>query len=140
MNHLDKHNWVGLVIGNSRLHWAWFQGDNLQKAWDSEHIVTNSIDLELLKEILPFFTSDRISNLPIYVASVVPSQTFLWQTYSQTNLLTLDNIPLQGVYPKMGIDRALALLGAGATLGFPCLVIDAGTALNVYGRQIAIAF
>ena len=30
----------------------------------------------------------------------------------------------------MGIDRALAGFGAGKQFGFPCLVIDAGTALT----------
>jgi type III pantothenate kinase len=35
------------------------------------------------------------------------------------------------LYPSMGIDRALAALGAGETYGFPILVIDAGTALTL---------
>lgn len=136
MNQIDRDDWIGLAIGNSRLHWAWFQGNNLQKAWDSEYIFANSIKPELLKEILPFLTSDRISNLPIYIASVVPSQTLLWQSYSQTKLLSLENISLQKIYPTMGIDRALALWGAGTMLGFPCLVIDAGTALTFTGANL----
>jgi type III pantothenate kinase len=34
------------------------------------------------------------------------------------------------MYPTLGIDRALALWGAGQTWGFPILVIDAGTAIT----------
>lgn len=35
----------------------------------------------------------------------------------------------------MGVDRAFALWGAGVTYGFPCLVIDAGTALTFTGAD-----
>ena len=45
----------------------------------------------------------------------------------------LEDIPLEGLYPSLGVDRALALWGAGATWGFPCLVIDGGTALTLTG-------
>jgi type III pantothenate kinase len=50
-------------------------------------------------------------------------------------LITLDQIPLQGAYSTLGIDRALALWGAGETWGFPSLVIDAGTALTFTGAD-----
>ncbi|MDZ8054270.1 MAG: pantothenate kinase [Aulosira sp. ZfuVER01] len=68
--------------------------------------------------------------LPLAIASVVPSQTALWQTYPNLQVITLDQIPLKNVYPTLGIDRALALWGAAKTWGFPMLVIDAGTALT----------
>ncbi|MBN3899821.1 MAG: pantothenate kinase, partial [Nostoc sp. NOS(2021)] len=67
---------------------------------------------------------------PLLIASVVPSKTALWQTYPNTRVITLDQVPLKGMYPTLGIDRALALWGAGKTWGFPMLVIDAGTALT----------
>lgn len=73
--------------------------------------------------------------LPLYLASVVPSQTTLWQAYPNVNLITLDKIPLLNVYPTLGCDRALALSGAGETYGFPILVIDAGTALTFTGAD-----
>jgi type III pantothenate kinase len=73
--------------------------------------------------------------LPLYLASVVPSQTALWQTYPDVHIITLDQVPLQGVYPTLGIDRALALWGAGETWGWPMLVIDAGTALTLTVRM-----
>ena len=68
--------------------------------------------------------------LPLYLASVVPNQTALWQTYPNVRVITLDQVPLQGVYSTLGVDRALALWGAGQNWGFPMLMIDAGTALT----------
>jgi type III pantothenate kinase len=68
---------------------------------------------------------------PLYLASVVPSQGQFWQACSSLPALTLEQIPLHNLYPTLGIDRALAALGAGLTYGFPCLVLDSGTALTL---------
>ncbi|MCF4966766.1 pantothenate kinase [Nostoc sp. CMAA1605] len=68
--------------------------------------------------------------LPVVIASVVPKQTAIWEKYPHVRVLTLDQVPLKQTYPTLGIDRALALCGAGMTWGFPMLVIDAGTALT----------
>jgi type III pantothenate kinase len=59
----------------------------------------------------------------------------IWQTYPNLQVITLEQIPLLGTYPTLGIDRALALWGAGKTYGFPVLVIDAGTALTFTGAD-----
>lgn len=127
-------NWLALIIGNSRFHWAWFQREILQETWDSQHF---SIENEnLLKEILPVrLTTQSFSQLPLYIASVVPQQSVAWKTDPNRQLITLNQIPLAGIYPTMGVDRALAVLGAGITWGFPCLVIDAGTALTFTGAS-----
>ncbi|MEA5564058.1 pantothenate kinase [Anabaena sp. UHCC 0399] len=77
----------------------------------------------------------RLTALPIVIASVVPKQTAFWQTYPNVHVTTLDQIPLKNIYPTLGIDRALALWGAGMTWGFPMLVIDAGTALTFTGAD-----
>jgi type III pantothenate kinase len=136
------------MIGNSRLHWAWFVGATLQEAWDTNHLPNSAIK-QLIQHgvsgILPeaIFPpqlisgqlSDTTNVLPLYLASVVPSQTILWQTYPAVNVITLAQVPLLGVYPTLGIDRALALLGAGETFGYPVLVIDAGTALTFTGAD-----
>jgi len=61
---------------------------------------------------------------------VVPNQRELWANYGNLRIITLKDIPLLDLYPTFGIDRALAVLGAGKKYGFPCLVIDAGTALT----------
>lgn len=109
--------WFGLMQGNSRRHWAKFTGSILLEAWDEE----NSQPINL------------IDALPLIVASVVPEQTQRWQKNPLARILTLADIPLKKLYPTLGIDRALALLGAGTRLGWPILVIDAGTALTLTG-------
>jgi len=50
-------------------------------------------------------------------------------------VITLEQVPLQGMYSTLGIDRALALWGAGQKWGFPILVIDGGTALTFTGAD-----
>jgi type III pantothenate kinase len=112
--------WLALMIGNSRLHWAWFEDDAMRKTWDTPHLTSDTI-----LQAIPA----PVRHLPLWMASVVPSQTALWQKYAH-RLLTLEQIPLQGMYPSLGIDRALAAWGAVQKLGVPVLVIDAGTALT----------
>jgi len=140
--------WLGLEIGNSRLHWGWFEGENLQTTWDTSHL-SKSIAQQLaqgktLTDLLREISSNRLDisgcaavrPYPfLFIASVVPSQTVLWQAYPEAHVITLDKIPLLGVYSTLGIDRALAILGAGETFGFPILVIDAGTALTFTGAD-----
>ncbi|RCJ28534.1 pantothenate kinase [Nostoc minutum NIES-26] len=144
--------WLALEIGNSRLHWALFKGEILNFTWDIDYLPESVIfELarcqtldDLLLAIFPVHQRTEaqkqqqeiiakasvLSPPAIFLASVVPSQTALWQTYPNIRIITLDRIPLMGVYPTLGIDRALALWGAGKTWGFPMLVIDAGTALT----------
>ena len=74
--------------------------------------------------------------LPLVLASVVPQQTAIWQSYPEVRIITLDQLPIGGLYPSLGIDRALALLGAGNQLGWPVLLIDAGTALTFTGANV----
>ncbi|MEA5595509.1 pantothenate kinase [Rivularia sp. UHCC 0363] len=112
--------WLALIIGNSRLHWGLFSGKNLTKAWDTNYLPS---------------THPPIPSSPLFIASVVPSQTELWRNYPNAKFITLNEIPLNNLYPTLGIDRALSLLGAGETWGFPILVIDAGTALTFTGAD-----
>ncbi|MFP5271681.1 pantothenate kinase [Coleofasciculus sp.] len=139
-----QDHYVALMIGNSRLHWAWFAGDTLQDAWDTQHFPAAEVEWLLqhwTSGLLPTtvfgepFVSWYSSNqyLPLYIASVIPEQTPLWQTYPAAHVITLEDVPLLGVYPTLGIDRALAVLGAGETYNYPVLVIDAGTALTFTG-------
>lgn len=121
------------MIGNSRLHWAWFIGETLQEAWDTEYLPAPIPPIS--PNPLKGAPSSPSPPLPLYLASVVPSQTALWQTYPDVRVITLDQIPLQGIYPTLGIDRALALWGAGETWGWPMLAIDAGTALTLTGAD-----
>jgi type III pantothenate kinase len=140
--------WIALVIGNSRYHWAWFLHTKLQSSWDTVYFTTDiitqmmsanpsgfssitSLPIELQAEL-----ADRqiaMSEVPIYLVSVVPNQTLIWQQLPQVKQITLDNIPLINLYPTFGIDRALSILGAGESYGYPALVIDGGTALTITG-------
>ncbi|MEM6837429.1 MAG: pantothenate kinase [Cyanobacteria bacterium P01_C01_bin.120] len=146
--------WLGLVIGNTRLHWALFQGDALQGVWHTLPVtpeqahrlvqqqftapawrslsIAQSIALELPKSLSRAMDAiaSLSSPLPLYCASVVPAQTALWQAYPGLQVVTLADVPLADCYPSLGIDRALNLLGAGDRLGWPVIVVDAGTALT----------
>jgi type III pantothenate kinase len=121
---------IGLSIGNSRYHWAWFLNTKLQSSWDTEYLTIDRsfdlfpVDLQKIIKTYP---------IPIYLISVVPSQTTIWQQLSQVKLITLADLPLFNLYPTLGIDRALSAFGAGETYGYPVLVIDGGTALTITG-------
>jgi type III pantothenate kinase len=121
-------DWLGLVIGNSRLHWGWFHQKTLQQTWDSPHLIQPATTL-------PDFIVQRVGNaeIPVYVASVVPAQTQLWRGLQHWQEMKLEDIPLQGMYETMGCDRALSLFGAISRYTSPLLVIDGGTALTFTG-------
>ncbi len=147
-----RTDWFILSIGNTRLHWAWAVGSTLKQSWDTPHAAPELIDTvgvqqaiahlamsaspngDLLGALARFHSSEPP---PLWIASVVPPQTELWQRYRRSRLLTLADIPLQNLYPSLGIDRALALWGAATRLGTPVLVIDAGTALTLTGADPA---
>lgn len=153
LKHYPAQVWLALEIGNAHLHWAWFVNGTLKQAWNTPHLdseavaslIIHQLDFSHCPEAIPVslsgnslsgnFLSIPPPHLPLWVASVVPSQTMLWQSYSLTRLITLDQIPLQQLYPTFGIDRALALWGAANKLGLPVLVIDAGTALTFTGAD-----
>ena len=120
---------IALMIGNSRLHWAIFSGTALQETWDTDHFTPETAN-QFLREF------NSASPLPLVLASVVPQQTALWQNYPKLRIITLDQLPLWGLYPTLGIDRALALLGAGVQLGWPVMIVDAGTALTFTGADV----
>ena len=131
-------DWLGLIVGNSKLHWGQFTSDRardsgichpgksrLLKTWDSPHRSNPLYQLE------PKFHG----NTPLYFASVVPEQGELIAAYGWAREITLDDIPLGNLYSTLGIDRALALLGAGDRYGYPVLVIDGGTAITLTGAD-----
>ncbi len=122
---VKSSEWLGLMIGNSHLHWAYFKEDSLIKTWQTEH--------HLIVENNDFILSEFPNYIPLYLASVVPEKTKLFLNYSQLKLIQLIDIPLKNFYSTLGIDRALAVLGSGENYGFPSLVIDGGTALTLTG-------
>ena len=121
---------IGLSIGNSRYHWAWFLNTKLQSSWDTAYITPDRLFDSLPIDLLAIITTNLA---PIYLVSVVPDQTAIWQQLPQVKLITLADIPLLNLYPTFGIDRALTSFGAGEMYGYPILVIDGGTALTITG-------
>jgi type III pantothenate kinase len=120
-------DWLALAIGNSRLHWGWFDGDRPREFFYTPHL-SEPLSIARLRSILPF-TLDY-SGIPLVIASVVPPQTELCLACPESRTLALKDVPLEGLYPTLGIDRALVALATGDKYGFPCLAIDAGTALT----------
>ncbi len=116
--------WLAISIGNTRIRIAIFNSDR-----------------QFLEEYT--FTHDRLLNIEaklaakefvrIAIASVVPDIVTCWHNLVQTQIVKISDIPLEGLYPSMGVDRALAAFGAGEIYGYPILVIDAGTALTLTG-------
>jgi len=148
--------WLGLIAGNSKLHWAEFESDRdagfrknrLVATWDSPHLLEPLLGLG---EIPPPPLCERGAwrqeaekqearereEAPklLYFASVVPEQGERIRAYTQAKEITLADIPLGNLYPTLGVDRALALLGAGDRYGYPVLVIDGGTAITLTGAD-----
>ena len=122
--------WLAVTIGNSRWHWGLFANDKLLETKAHQHL-TGTGDRD--RSIDSICESQSLSILPVCLISVVPQQTKLWLNYQNLQQLTLDDIPLRNIYPTMGIDRAMAVWGAGETYNYPCLVIDGGTALTFTG-------
>ena len=142
--------WLALVIGNTRLHWGYFSQGKLTGCWHTaplsvaaaRQLVEHQFQAEAWQRITSAIDSpstELADNFPqaplqasdLWMASVVPEQTHLWQTVAkQGHVVARSQIPLQSLYPTCGIDRAMTLLGAGARVGWPCLVIDGGTALT----------
>jgi type III pantothenate kinase len=125
--------WMALAIGNSRLHWGLWEGHKLKYTWHSPYVLPTEDWREQVMGELNIDLQDFLDcSLPLVLTSVVPSQTNLWRPYAQ-QVMSLSDIPLFGLYSTLGIDRALAVYGAGETSGYPVLVVDGGTALTMTG-------
>lgn len=107
-------SWLGIILGNTHHYWGSFVQDNL-------------IHVDR-------FLAHKAPKLPlsqdIWLVQVAPTQCLI---PPQTRSLTLKDVPLENLYPGLGLDRALALLAAQRKYGSPVLVIDAGTALTLSG-------
>lgn len=145
--------WLALIIGNSRWHWGAFEGDGQSPAsesqrwlgsWHTAHLSEAQMDelqrgrfaLSAWQQLgivtaLPADPEDGNQKHPeIWLASVVNTPLAWLRNYANVHLLTTARVPLQNTYATLGVDRALALVGAGAVWGWPVLVIDCGTALT----------
>jgi type III pantothenate kinase len=134
--------WLALVAGNSRLHWGLFAGDRFLQRWDTPHYsakqfqglkdghFTRTVWPTEAHSAIPSSLDNRSQPLPLWMAAVVHSPLEQLQDYPGSHVIQLPDIPLKQGYTTLGIDRALALLGAGITYGWPALVIDGGTAMT----------
>jgi type III pantothenate kinase len=131
---ISEKNRLILSIGNSRLYWAWFQNSCLIETWNTPHLL-HKIEQNLIPQTLlaKNFIQQNSTEIPITIASVVPQQTKLWENYRNSRVITLKDVQLNNIYASLGIDRALTVWGGGETYGYPCLVIDGGTALTFTG-------
>jgi type III pantothenate kinase len=138
--------WLALVAGNSRLHWGLFQGEQWLGSWHTDHLSPPQLQALVAAEFttaawlaldiylpLPVRDSGMLETpcLPLWMGAVVQSVASALTGYPYTHRVGLDQIPLGGLYPTLGVDRALTLAGAGDTYGWPVLVIDGGTALTL---------
>lgn len=104
-----------LLIGNSRWHWAERRGAS---HWIYQHEAASPEELDAPSYLLAWAAVGRI-----------PSHSSL----QSSRRLNLSQIPLQGIPPWLGIDRALAGWGAWRANEnrFGVLVVDAGTVLSL---------
>ncbi|BDM81026.1 pantothenate kinase [Acaryochloris marina] len=135
----DIKPWIALSIGNSRLHWFYYEGSHLAQTWDTCHIEMSQTrfpaTLEEWQAYSPALAhcSSTVNMPELWVISVVPSQTCFWQTYPYSTVITAADIPIQLPYETFGLDRALSIWAAGNLYQWPVFVIDAGTALTYTG-------
>ncbi|MBE9068477.1 pantothenate kinase [Leptolyngbya cf. ectocarpi LEGE 11479] len=122
-------NWLALVIGNTRWHWAWFKDNALKQVWHTPHLLPSQ-DLRSVwaEQTPPQLLATTTEPMNIWAVSVVPSQAQYLDPIPAVRWI--DHVPLKGVYTTLGLDRVVALWGAGHQYGWPVLVIDGGTALT----------
>lgn len=117
--------WLAIAIGNSRVLWGRFVNLELQ-VWGRAALTPESEPGAELERHL------RDVGNRVWLAGVGNFNSALatWPDLARARQLELDDVPLQHPYPTLGIDRALAVVGAAQNIGWPALVVDAGTALT----------
>ncbi len=134
--------WLGLIIGNTRWHWGAFEGDRWLGGWhtrqllaaEARSLLAAPLTAAAWLEVDPTLTLPEFCGLQpmpeLWMASVVQAAGAWVAAYPALRRVALEQVPLGNTYPTLGIDRALALVGAGAVYGWPVLVIDCGTAMT----------
>lgn len=131
--------WIALSIGNSRLHWFYYEGSHLAQTWDTRHIDMAQPRFPATWQEWQVYSpalahcSSGVCLPELWIISVVPSQTLFWQTYPHATIITAVDIPIHRPYATFGVDRALSIWAAGTLYQWPVFVIDAGTALTYTG-------
>jgi type III pantothenate kinase len=142
----DCSPWLALVVGNSRLHWGAFAGAQWLGAWHTPHLLPDQAHTLMESGFAAWawasFAKETWESEPpdlgtptapidLWMAALVEEQGDLWRQYTHCHEVTTNQVPLGQTYPTLGVDRALALVGAGDTYGWPVLVVDGGTALTL---------
>lgn len=109
--------WLAAVLGNTHVRWGWFVGETLVK-------------VEQFPAHRPLSWPEEMELWLAAVGSAPLPPGSPW-----VHCLGLSQVPLRDPYPSLGLDRALAVWAAGIHYGWPCLVIDAGTALTLTGAD-----
>lgn len=151
--------WVSLMIGNSRLHWAVHEEDGTPAySWHSQYLgeANDQEDDEAGRETIPqAMVNERAMAILIeggwerskhgdflmpssgafLFAGVVPSEVAAWCSRCP-HALSIRGGPESNIiegtseYATLGVDRSLAMRGAGSLFGWPVLVIDCGSAMT----------
>ncbi len=121
---MEAPEFLMIAIGNTRIKAAIFNSNSqLIKEYAVSHQDLPVLEMELGTRDFKW----------IAIASVVPNLITTWHNRENVQIITTEDVPLQGLYATMGCDRALASFGAGERYGYPILVIDAGTAITLTG-------
>jgi len=134
--------WVALMIGNSRLHWAWFYGRNallcLGYSLSPDSVVKHLAKCRTLDdlpvEMLPPSQKQSKQTTKIDAASVCfccsqSNGTLANLSRCSRHYLKSSAAPVS--IPHWELIEPWRCVGAGETWGWPMLVIDAGTALTL---------
>ncbi|MGQ9864710.1 MAG: type III pantothenate kinase [Pseudanabaenaceae cyanobacterium] len=121
---MAKVSRLAIAVGNSSVRGAAFVGDRLWQRW--------RIPLDSALGAVAAWQGPWDE---VWLASVVPTVTAAQFPWPHIRTVTLTDIPLQNLYPTLGIDRALVLWGAWQHQ--PLLAVDGGTALTLTGVDAA---
>ena len=122
MSEESRDKWIAVMLGNSRGIWGLFAGDCLlewQRCLPGLH---PEWDMEGQRGVVLAEVGHPDRRSPLFARQdILPP----------IHTLTSEQVPLQGQYETLGLDRSLALVGAAASWGWPVVVVDGGTALTI---------
>lgn len=125
--------WWAIALGNSHGRWMRFEADAARVG--GREPVSNADGSASGQIWTALQAAGWQPSETVVVASVVPAALQSLQQQQPAGaclrVLTRDRVPLQCLYSSLGIDRALAVFGAGIRFGFPVLSVDGGTALTL---------
>ena len=122
--------------GNSRLHFAWWNGSTLVDPVDTPYPASGDSFAPMIESLLEGVTPRGAAAASVSPTRAEPLFSAL-ETLFPGGVRIVRNAPDAGIevaydHPEsFGIDRALAALAAFREVCGPCVVVDAGTAVTV---------